>query len=113
MKKNRWQWLIVATGLLIAVRQGASVWKLYRAGEQVHQAQEQLSQEEAQNQKLKQKLAEIDNPQFIEREAREKLGYSKEGETILILPQQDQQSQRVTESEKPSWEQWWDLYIRI
>lgn len=113
MKKN-WAWLIVIAGLAIAFKQGVSVWRLWKSGEQVHLAQIQLQQEEAKNQALKKKLAEIDSPKFIEKEAREKLGYGKEGETILILPDQKEvDSSQLTVDSKPNWQKWWDLYIRI
>lgn len=114
MKTKRWQWLIVVVGLAIAARQALGVWRLYKSGEQVRLAQEQLRQEEEKNKELKRRLAEVDNPQFIEKEVREKLGYSKEGETILILPQQNEvdSSQLIVDS-RPNWQQWWDLYIRI
>ena len=102
-------------GLVVAARKGSSVWRLWRSGEQVRLAQTQVRQEEEKNQSLKARLAEIDIPEFIEKEAREKLGYSKEGETILILPDQDstQYSVLSTQDTGPNWKKWWDLYIRI
>ena len=114
MKNRYWQWAIIVLGLVIAIKQGTSVWKLWKSGEQVHLAQAQVRQEEDKNQSLKTRLAEVDTPQFIEREAREKLGYSKAGETILILPQQNEvDSSQLTVDSRPNWQKWWDLYIRI
>lgn len=113
MKSKIWQWLIVAIGLFIAGRQGVNIYRLWKSGEQVRIAQNQVKKAEAENQQLRGRLAEIDNPEFIEREAREKLGYAREGETILILPPRDQPKSPFSEPEKPSWKQWWDLYIRM
>lgn len=111
---KKWSILVVIAGLLFAVKQGASVWRLWKSGEQVHLAQMQLQQEEERNQALKKRLAEVDNPEFIEREAREKLGYAKEGETILILPQQNEvDSSQLTVDSRPNWRKWWDLYIGL
>ncbi len=112
---KKWSWLIVIGGVLIAAKQGVSVWHLWKSGEQVHLAQSQLQQEQAKNQELKKRLAEVDNPQFIEKEARDKLGYAKEGETILVLPQSSQLEPSFAGATdgRPNWRKWWDLYIRI
>ncbi len=111
---KKWSWLVVIAGLLMAAKQGVSVWRLWKSGEQVHLAQTQLQKEQTKNQELKKRLAEIDNPQFIEKEAREKLGYAKEGETILILPDQNIiDNGQLTVDSRPNWRKWWDLYIRI
>lgn len=104
----------MALGLYIAFRQGSNIWHLYRSGEQVRLAEIAVQEAEEENQRLKERLIEIDNPEFIEKEAREKLGYAREGETILVLPQPDNQSPFVaTVDQRPSWMKWWDLYIRI
>ena len=113
MKNWFWQWIIVGLGLVIAARQGMNVWRLWRSGEQVRLAQTQVSQAEDKNRSLKARLAEVDTPEFIEREAREKLGYSKEGETILILPSPPPAAAEDLSDSRPNWQKWWDLYIRI
>lgn len=113
MKNRFWQWIIVGLGLIIAARQGMSVWRLWKSGEQVHLAQSQVSQEEDKNQSLKTRLAEVDTLEFIEREAREKLGYSKAGETVLILPAAPPATAEDLSDSRPNWQKWWDLYIRI
>ncbi len=110
---KKWSWLVVIGGVLIAAKQGVSVWHLWKSGEQVHLAQSQLQQAQAKNQELKKRLAEVDNPQFIEKEARDKLGYAKEGETILVLPTQSDQTSPQTEDNTPNWKKWWNLYIRM
>ncbi len=83
MKTKRWQWLIVVVGLAIAARQALGVWRLYKSGEQVRLAQEQLRQEEEKNKEL-----------------------------ILPQQNEVDSSQLIVDS-RPNWQQWWDLYIRI
>lgn len=111
--KKRWQWLIVVIGLVIAARQSLAVWRLWKVGEQVQTAIGDLQQEEQKNRDLEKKLAEVDSPDFIEKEARDKLGYSREGETVVIVTSPDQQITTQKSPPKPSWQQWWNLYIRI
>ncbi len=114
MKHKKLTWLIIATGLFIAVRQAVNIWQLWKSGEQVRIAQNQVSQAEEENSQLRDRLAQVDNPEFIEKEARDKLGFAREGETILVLPPANQMNQpTATSDNRPSWKQWWDLYIRI
>jgi len=105
---------VIFIGLVVIVRQLGSVWRLVKAGDRIKQAKTELSQLESDNLQLKQRLAQIDSPEFIEKEARDKLGLGREGETILILPEQSSdQKEDLASDSRPNWKQWWDLYIRI
>ena len=109
MKKN----LLLIILIIFALRSGFGIWKLWRTRSLVQDAQVRLEKARLENQRLTQKLAEIQSEEFVEREAREKLGLGKPGETILILPNQDARSQILDISSKPNWKLWWELYIRI
>ena len=115
MTKVKWKdWIWVTLGVLLAVRTGGVVWRLYKAGERVNEAKLELSEASRVNGELKAKLDEVNSPEFVEREAREKLGYGREGEVILLLPEQERESSYAKATEdKPNWRKWWDLYIRI
>lgn len=113
--KKKWQgWLIAVLGLALAVRTGSNVWTLYTSGNRLKETRQELVSAKTRNEELTLKLAEVKSPEYIEREAREKLGYGKEGEVILIMPEVIEQSSfaRATE-DKPNWRKWWDLYIGI
>ncbi|MBI5358396.1 septum formation initiator family protein [Candidatus Amesbacteria bacterium] len=112
MKKN----LLFIILIIFTLRSGYGIWKLWRTRSIVKDAQIRLEKTRLENQKLTQKLAEIQSEEFVEREAREKLGLGKPGETILILPDQitNHKSQITNQDDfKPNWRLWWDLYIRI
>lgn len=98
----------------MAVQTGRNVVRLYLAGNRVKEAQRQLDVAKAKNEQLTKWLAEVNSPEFVEREAREKLGYGKEGEVMVILPVAKEQSSFAKASaDKPNWRKWWDLYVRI
>ncbi len=84
-----WSWILIILGLWVAVNQVTSVVRLYRSGDKMKEAKTQLNQLEAQKADLQKKLASVDNSEYIERELRDKLGYGREGETVLILPHQE------------------------
>lgn len=118
----RWvEWLAVGLGLLLAIRTGASVLRLWKAGDRVKTAQAELELTQVENLKLKGQVAYSQSDEFVEREARDKLGLGREGEVILILPEQSESSLKSQVSNpkseiediRPNWKKWWDLYLRI
>ena len=59
----------------------------------------------------------VESQFFVEREAREKLGLGREGESVVLLPSQTiEASVSSAESKKPQeskspWRQWWELFF--
>jgi cell division protein FtsB len=104
----------MAVGLFLAVRVGANVIRLYRLGSQVVAAENQLDSAKLKNAELKQKLGDAQTPEFLEKEVRERLGYAREGETVVIISP-DLASYRPTATDsgavEPNWKQWWKLYF--
>lgn len=113
VKKNKLlYWVLVGVMGVFTVRLGESVWKLWKAGERIKQAELEVRNQESENQKLKKRLAEVQSPEFIEKEAREKLGLGKEGETIVVLPKQDEISNiKYPISNESNWRKWWKVYV--
>ncbi len=70
-------------------------------------------QEEAEKRKkqlLKQQLYFVNTPQFIENEAREKLGMVKPGEHIVLTPPRESR-QKIVLDTTPNWKKWWNLFF--
>ena len=59
-----------------------------RSGDRLSQATDRVYELQNHNKELKQKLVEVQSPEFIEAQARDKLGLSKKGETVVIIPEQ-------------------------
>ena len=60
----------------------------FKSSDRLSDAVEKVYNLEAKNKELKEKLAQIKSPAFIEKQARDKLGFSKPGETVIIIPEQ-------------------------
>lgn len=71
---------------------------------------------ELKNKELKNKLSQIQSPEFIEQQARDKLGLGKEGETIVIIPDEKLKSvmgaSESAEIRYPNWLGWWKVFFR-
>lgn len=76
-----------------------------------------LQQLEIKNKELKARLDEVKTPEFIEREARDKLGLVKEGETLIVIPQKviEQMlgfAQKTEEIKLPNPLGWWRVFFK-
>lgn len=117
MAKARWRdWIVVGLGVALAARTGGNVWRLYKAGERVKEAQAELAQATEENQQLRVRLEEVRSQEFLESQARERLGYGREGEVILVAPEPSEGNKKNGGGEgggKPNWKRWWEVYIGV
>lgn len=107
------EWVVVVILGLMAVRTGQNVVRLWRAGERVTEAEQSLAEARSENERLQARLTEVKSEEFIEKEAREKLGFGREGEVILILPEHEggNGEDKKDQAGSANWKKWWDLYI--
>lgn len=98
-------WLIINYSLQIA--------KLWQSGKRIGEKKKELSLIEKKNNEFKESLEKVQSTEFIEKEAREKLGMSKEGERVVIMPQVGTNLEFTNEqiSNEPNWQKWWQLFV--
>ncbi len=113
--RKKWQsWVILILGLVMIFRVGGNVVRLWKAGGWVEEAERDVKKAEEENLRLKEQLAEVQTPQFLEREAREKLGYGRPGEIVIVLPEQGSTQSSVPstlEDQAPNWVRWRKAYL--
>ena len=63
------------------------------------------------NQFLRERVYYVQTNEFIEKEAREKLGMVKEGEHIIIAPTVVNNSEIKVKTDIPNWEKWKNLFF--
>lgn len=75
--------------------------------------QEELARLKVQNEKLQKKLTEVETPQFVEKEAREKLNMAKPEETIVLVDQTEPTVHNAfpAPNQIPNWKKWWNLFF--
>lgn len=116
-KKKTLRLLILVLGIYLIVslvQQSVSLW---RAEERIKMAQRKAEEARQENEKLVEELKYVQSEEFVEKEARDKLGLGKEGETIVVLPQDliekkvDKVKKEQEEQEKiPNWQQWKEVF---
>ena len=109
--------------LLVFIVAGVVVYNLVgetlqalRTGDRLSQVVEELQTLEIKNKELKNQLLEAKSAQFIEAIARDKLGLAKEGETIVVIPEERINqilglSKKIEEIKLPNWLGWIKVFF--
>ncbi len=80
--------LIILGVLIIAYNLITQTMTAMKSGERLSQAAEVVYKLENKNKVLKSKLSLVGTQQFIEEEIRNRLGLTKAGETLIIIPEE-------------------------
>jgi cell division protein FtsB len=92
-----------------------SIYSIWQKQDLIIQAQKNLAAEKEENQKLKKNISQVNQPQFVESEARDKLLLAKPGEGIVILPKdhfatKSSSTQKIVDI-RPNWQKWLDTFF--
>ncbi|MBI2330018.1 septum formation initiator family protein [Candidatus Daviesbacteria bacterium] len=79
--------LIILIIVLVTYNLITQIKEAVKSGDRLSQSAEEVYKLEAENKALKKKLAEAQSPEFIEGEIRNKLGFAKKGETVVVIPE--------------------------
>ncbi len=88
-----------------------------RSGERLSEAADTMYKLEAKNKELKNKLSQVQSPEFIEEAIRNQLGFSKKGETVVVIPEDKLTSvlgasQSAAVVRLPNWLGWVKVFFR-
>jgi len=95
-----------------------NIGRVVKANKRIADAQNKVTKLQNENEELKKDLGLVLGDQYIEKQLRDKLGLAKEGETILILPDEEFIKKLVPELEEakeqlpePNWKKWVNLFF--
>lgn len=119
MKKYiRYIVLIVSLFLIFSISR--SILGLLQKGKTLDEAKERVDALEEEQAKLLEMREVVESEEFVEREAREKLGLAKPGEVIVILPSDDilrkfapKFEEEEFVEERPIWERWARMFFEL
>lgn len=108
--------LIVLVILVIAYNLIKQITESTKSGERLSEAADEVYKLEIKNKTLKQKLLQIQSPEFIETEIRNRLGLTKIGETLVVIPEDKLKSVLGASSSAqirfPNWLGWWKVFFK-
>ncbi|KKU03644.1 MAG: septum formation initiator [Candidatus Woesebacteria bacterium GW2011_GWE1_45_18] len=104
-------------GFLFLLSLVRNVSKIADAEKRISKAQERVEKLRKENEETERRLAEVKGEEYIEKQLRDKLGLAKEGEIVVVLP--DEETLRkiapgIAEEEDvlpdPTWKKWLKLF---
>lgn len=109
MRRNLVLVLVLIIGVFLANNSLRKIISFRQAADSVKTEQERLEKLRTENESLKKELSFKKSDQFAEEEIRDKLGLAKEGEMVVILPNEGNDERPTTNdqrSNKPNWVKW-------
>jgi cell division protein FtsB len=107
--------VVFIVGILVIVGLSRSLFDLWKRRDIVTERKIALEAVEAENVRLKKALEESQTPEFIEKQAREKLNLAKPDEIVVVVAQASTSGSSPQEGhmsdDKPSWRVWWELFF--
>ena len=108
--------LAILISVIVAYNLITQITEAIKSGERLSQSADVVYRLEARNRQLKEKLSQIQSPQFLEEEARNALGLVKRGETMVIIPEEKLKSvlgaSQSAQIRLPNWLGWWRVFFR-
>ena len=113
---------ILLFGGYLAWQMSHNILNLWSAKLRVETAEQQVAGLKAKRKALLTQISQASSSGFIERQAREKLGYVGQGQVVLVLPEDEVKklSQTLREAylkpqtlptELPNWQRWWNYFF--
>lgn len=108
--------LTVFLGIYLIINLGGNISNLWQRQEEVIRAQQELEVLKKENKDLKAQFEYTQSREFLERQAREKLGLVLPGEKQVIIEESLLKATEGAASQKPqswlgNWEKWWKLFF--
>lgn len=107
--------LLSLGAIVTAPRSLYEMWQRRGLREERQEVRDALA---SKNEELKRELSEAQTPEYIEEVAREKLGLIQEGETIILMPNDNpsadgQMTNENTNTQEniANWKKWWRLFF--
>jgi cell division protein FtsB len=110
--------VFIVISLLMLVSLTRNIIKVKEAKERLKEKEEYIEKIGEENEELSQKVATFKSEGFIEKQLRDKLGLAKEGEIIVVLPDEETIKKFAPSNEKeeeilpdPNWKKWFKLFF--
>ncbi|HSX48782.1 MAG TPA: septum formation initiator family protein [Candidatus Saccharimonadales bacterium] len=109
---------VILIAIILAFSLLRSMSHISSSAQKIEDEKNKVADLEKESEKLKKQLQSVESVQFIEQEARDKLGLAKKGETVVVLPDEETLKSLVPkeETEKEvlppdNWKLWLNMFL--
>jgi cell division protein FtsB len=110
--------VFIVISLLMLASLSRNIIKVREAKERLKEKEENIEKIKGENEELNQRADVFKSEEFIEKQLRDKLGLAKEGETIIVLPDEETIRKFAPSDEKEeeilpdhNWKKWFKLFF--
>jgi cell division protein FtsB len=104
--------------VLLIVSLTRNITKTIDVQKRIEKKENEIQKLEDKNQELREELRILTSDEYTEKQLRNKLGLAKEGEYVIVLPDEEVLRNLIPEKEKeeetlppPAWEKWLNLFL--
>ena len=114
MTRNLILFMAMLVGVILAVNSAKRIHSFSQTSQKVQEAEDRLLELRKENEALKNELKYKESAEFAEKEIRDKLGLAKEGEAIVVIPQESGKDDQESggQDTRPKWQKWRDLFFK-
>src|SRR3972149_7183526 len=114
MTRNLILFMAMLVGVILAVNSAKRIHSFSQTSQKVQEAEDKLEALRKENEALKNELKYKESGGFAEKEIRDKLGLAKEGETIVVIPQESsgQPQESGGQDTRPKWQKWRGFFFK-
>ncbi|MBI2029492.1 septum formation initiator family protein [Candidatus Gottesmanbacteria bacterium] len=104
-------------GVFLVISLVRSIADLWQKGSLFEKEEQRFAKARLDHEQLLSEYDKIQSPQYVEQQARDKLGLTKEGEVVVVLPQKPEAKPpniidaKVELSSLPIWRQWIEVIL--
>lgn len=112
-------YLILILCIVLIISLGRNIIRIKNAGERIDRAQQRVDELEKYKLELEARLQEAQSEFHLESQLRDGLGFAREGEIVIVLPDEDILRRVAPEikddinlkQELPNWKKWLSLFV--
>lgn len=110
-------YLLIFIFLLMLTSLIRNILRVVESNKRIGKIQDRVEKLKKENEELEEKLAVIKSEEYIEKQLRDKLGLAKEGEIVIVLPDEkilETLAPSLEEEEEtlpdPNWKRWLEMF---
>ena len=108
----------VIVGIMLSISLTRNILIISTANKKIAKVKDEIISLKEKNETLKKQIQESQTDEFTERQARNRLGLVREGEVVVVLPEEEilkKFSPKIEEQENqlpdPNWKKWLKLFL--
>lgn len=108
--------LVIFFQILLIISLVRGTFESFRGKERIEELERRRQELVREKNGLEVEMQEVQNPDYLERVAREELHLAKPGEKVVIIPggvigENKEQGILNIERDKPNWRKWWEVVV--